>query len=291
MAREESVNYIRQYRGKYPDQQIREKLAAGGCLQAEIDEAFTAAGESAAPPANFPVETPSAGNNGMVLRRVLGVPLIAISLLVLVYGGAMMAPNLSRLVISKPADFGVLLSGFIGGAIGAAMLYGGIALCRNRAAEKGRVKIWEVLLSGLCFPGAAQAYAGRWLPGALFLTFPWLLSGIMLLTFTIFHSAPDLLVTLYKAVMPSKGFYAILWILSLADGYRWAAALPGGIPQKAVPRWPAAVAGLGAITFFFLFFLMMFTVLVGGIIKIGAARAAGTATPSAQNQTAPGAGR
>lgn len=285
MANEELVNYVRQYRGQFQDSEIREKMAAGGCPPEAIDAAFAEAsggqpGAGGTPEAAAEPET----GEGMVLRRVLGVPLILLALGALNFGGAMTGPPLSSLVTGRGGGSGTLPLGLIIGGIGAAMLYGGIVLCRARAPEGRKVPVWEVLLAGLCFPGAAQAYAGRWLTSALFLFLPFLLLLPVLLGAALVGG--DSFTGIANAVMPGKVFYALLWAGSLAEGYRWAAALPGGVPQKRIPRWPAAVAGLGLISYLFIFFLLMVVSAVGGILKVKVA--AGNVAPDAQTRSVQG---
>src|SRR5262245_11610400 len=60
MVRDEVRNFLRAYRGQYPDAQIRQRLLQDGVPAAEIAEPFREAGAPAAPPPPPPPSGPRA---------------------------------------------------------------------------------------------------------------------------------------------------------------------------------------------------------------------------------------
>ncbi len=88
---------------------------------------------------------------------------------------------------------------------------------------------------GLLFPGAAQAYAGRWGLCALFLLLPWIgitvclmLSVLVGVVGVYLPGVRDPSLLFINALMalsrPGLVSYGTLWALSLAEGYRSAQA-------------------------------------------------------------------
>ncbi len=286
MEKKDLIEYVRRYIGEYPEEAIRAKLSSGGCTQAETDEAFAAARglvppapDSAQEPAWQPGAAGAEVPTGSVLRKVFGIPLILISFGPLTFGGALLGPNLNMILLGRSFDPKVFLLGLLLGVVGAALIYGGVVLCRDRGMERASVQPWEVLFFGLCFPGAAQAYGGRWWRCAFFLLLPWLLMILLLFAAVPYGvaakyfglPAATIFGTVSKIFMPSVPFYALLWIASLAEGYNWADSLPQGNPQREIPRWTAPVLGLGAIAFFLVSFLLLIVTLVGFSLKTGLA--------------------
>lgn len=297
MARQEVIDYIRRYSGEFQDDSLREKLAAGGCTQQEIDEAFAQARGTAPqelPEALSAVPAAAEEEGPGTLALVIGIGLILASFLPLIFGGVLMGPSLNMLLVGKQFSAKALLSGILLGGVGAGLMLGGATLCGARKAGAARVKPWKVLLFGLCFPGAAQAYGGRWLPCAFFLLLPWALITLVIIGATLYGAAAarfgfqagTIFSAIATMVMPSKPFYALLWIGSLAEGWHWADSLPQDDTGRRIPGWPAPVLGLGAISYLFVFFLMLVTTFVGISLKAGIALKGGV--QDAKTQSAPG---
>lgn len=299
MARVELVEYIRRYSGEYFDDTIREKLATSGCTPEEIDEAFAqarGAGLTELPGMPSPGPAEGGAEEPDALRKFIGVALILFAFPPLIWGGVIMGPSFNLLLSGKSFSANMLLGGLLLGAVGAGLMFGGTVLCGGRRQGRSPVQPWKVLLFGLCFPGAAQAYGGRWLRCAFFLLLPWALVALTLLSAVIYGAAaarlglpPDsgILSGAMGLIMPSKPFYALLWIASLAEGWFWADSLPQGDPQREIPGWPAAVLGLGAISYLFVFFLMLTLNFVSLSLKAGLALKG--AAPAAQGADAPAA--
>jgi hypothetical protein len=150
-----------------------------------------------------------------------------------------------------------LLGGILFGLLGGGLLTAGIRFAWDGTDSRPPPSATAVLAAGLCFPGASQAYAGRWLWAAFFLSLPWLLSwlilfaallhGVMARKFGLDWGLTPSLTTGIVWFRPGPFAYAVLWIASLAEGYRWATRPEGNPPSLHLPRWRGPAVGLGVI--------------------------------------------
>lgn len=284
-------------------------VAAGQAGQGAPESRPTQAapGRAGPGPAEAPPETAQAGfapaeeeppDPNLVLKRVFGVPLLLTGLAALFVGGTLVGPPLGLLLAGRPGGFALLAGGLALGAVGAGLLFAGLYLCWPKRGTRDPVELWRVLLFGLLWPGAAQAYARRWLPSALFLLAPWIIVNVILLVALLVgllsgiapdfaRSAAKLLSAGIGVFRPGLVIYGLLWLGSLAEAYLWFSKLEENPLPKPIPRGKAPVIGLALIFYLFTFTLMFQAVLVGYTLKAGkAAKAAmGITKPS----KAPGA--
>ncbi|MDO8804050.1 MAG: SEL1-like repeat protein [Elusimicrobiota bacterium] len=216
------------------------------------------------------------------MRKTGGVISILAAYGILALSGVFAGPSAAMLfnpARSTKISFGLLFLGLLGGAAGAALIALGVKLCRREDEAALPVSPWSVIGFGLFYPGAAQAYAGRWLWAAFFLLLPWAIINVCLVAavavgviarfLPFFSSVTPLLTGIMGICMPSKLFYFILWAASLAEGYRWAIQIEPNPPPAPMPRWRAPVIGLGAVIYSFIFLLLMQAVFVGYTLRVG----------------------
>lgn len=223
--------------------------------------------------------------------RVLGFLLLLPAYVLLVLGG--FAFSLGVLGRFRPRDLAFLAAGLALGAAGGWLL--ALALRLAYRPREGPVTPGRVVAVGLFFPGAAQAYGGRWLAAGLVLGAPVLLINGLLAASVLLGLVGQLAPGFARAfgTVPAslmgavKPFYLLLWVGSLVEGALWARGLEPERASAPMPGWRAGAAGLGAVLFLYLTAMALQVLALGAFLRTGVAAKAAVSKAMGREPTAP----
>ena len=249
---ERLIQFILANRSQYSDRALRKGMLLKGWPPDAVDEAFRAV---------------SGGRSRSGVFFILGAYVL------LAAGGACTLPLLTMLDAGEPQDglsIGLFIGGILLGASGTWPLLAGIRRWWPRGLAREPVTVWEVFAFGLLFPGAAQAYAGRWLWSGVFLLGPWVATDIIVLLALFSRALPPAagvvapaLVAAVELLKPGLKMYILLWAISLSDGARWATSPAAEAKGADIPCGKAPALGFGLLLFFAAPLLFLQLLLIG----------------------------
>jgi len=241
------------------------------------------------------------------MKKTAAVILLVIAYILLFQGGAHFSLILTALLgpgnnfMHGRIGFSLLIS-LATGLIGTGIIYGVFKLLKGGNVSDGkRLRPGVVAALGLLFPGSAQACSGRWKWALFYIFLPHVIFaavlsasgiiGVILQFIPSMEPAAEYVLNIWLGLLKfadPRVAYPVLWIISVAEGYRWASKLPEDFKTESIPGWRASVTGFGLVIYFSSFLLFLFAIEVGyslkfwGWAKTQAAAIAGKTPPAVE---------